>query len=158
MILPILKIPNETLKTPALPVEKFDQELIDLVENMVETMKANDGTGLASNQVGVLKSVIVVEHEEQVYKLVNPVITWQSELTEFDWEGCLSIPNKIAKVRRPVAITIGHMTTNSKINMFDAEGYLARKFLHEIDHINGILMTQRTKYIYALDQNGEIIK
>jgi peptide deformylase len=163
MILPIVKIPDPILSSPALPVTVFDDELKTLVKDMVETFESYQALGLSANQVGILKQVIVVRHideqgKQTIYSFINPVVTWRSDETEFGIEGCLSVDGKVAKVRRAVKIKVAGFTEEGKVCFIEAEKLFARIIQHEVDHANGLLITDRTKYIYRVDEQGKIIK
>ncbi len=128
-------------------VEVVDEYIKQLVLDMFETMKLNNGVGLAAPQVGVLRRVIVIditgleegkEDQEQKYALINPVITEQSGEQCID-EGCLSFPNMFGKVKRPMNITVEALNENGEKVKIKAEGLLAQAIAHEIDHLNGVL-------------------
>ncbi len=135
---------DPVLKTCAAPVEDFDESLGRLAEDMLATMREQEGVGLAANQVGRLKRILVAALEENEYVLINPVIEEASETTESRPEGCLSIPGIQVEVERPTGITIsGRDATGAPIRM-EAEGLLARIFQHEVDHLDGVLILDRT--------------
>ena len=109
---------------------------------MVETMHKFDGVGLAAVQVGILKRVIVIDlyDKSPVLKLINPVILKQKGTQEVD-EGCLSFPNKYVKVIRPEEIVVEGLDENGKKVTIKGKGLLAQALSHEIDHLNGIILT-----------------
>lgn len=160
MILDILTVPNEILKTPALPVEKFDNDLDELIKNMIETMDANDGAGLAANQIGILKQVFVFnEYKSEVvdgyevvshtsHALINPKITWSSKYKVREaWEGCLSIPDLEYRVSRPVKIKVAgflYQDNDFKLAELEADGLAARTISHEMNHLQGILISDKS--------------
>jgi peptide deformylase len=135
---------DPVLKTRASRVKEFDEALIRLTEEMLVTMRERDGVGLAANQVGRLRRVLVAGIEEDEYVLVNPVIEARSEETEVLAEGCLSIPGIQVDVERPVAVTVSGRDASGDEVRFEAEGLLARVFQHEIDHLDGVLILDRT--------------
>jgi peptide deformylase len=135
---------DPVLKTRASRVKEFDEALIRLTEEMLVTMRERDGVGLAANQVGRLRRVLVAGIEEDEYILVNPVIEARSEETEVLPEGCLSIPGIQVDVERPVAVTVSGQDASGDEVRFEAEGLLARVFQHEIDHLDGVLILDRT--------------
>ncbi|HEY3374313.1 MAG TPA: peptide deformylase [Candidatus Aquicultor sp.] len=145
-ILPIRKFPDPVLKEKVRPVETIDDELHKLIKNMIDTMYAAPGMGLAANQVGVLKSVIVVEVDEKLMVFINPEITWMSEETDDMEEGCLSVGAKVIymMVSRADKIHFKALDQDGKPVEFDAEGLKARVLQHEVDHLNGILILDRT--------------
>lgn len=144
-ILPIVIAPDPVLKQVALPVEKVDDSIRTLLDDMLQTMYNAHGIGLAANQVGVLKRCIVADVEQDTphqpgkpYKMVNPEII-ESSVTMFTYqEGCLSFPQQYGDVDRPASIRVRYLDENGKQQELQAEGLLATCIQHEIDHINGI--------------------
>jgi len=125
------------------PIENIDEELITLAENMVETTLAAPGVGLAANQIGLPWRLFVVNigvetDKENLVTLVNPKIT-AMEGSELSEEGCLSIPDVIAEVNRASQIEIKGYDLDGNEVRYEAQGYLARAFQHEMDHLNGVL-------------------
>ena len=144
MALEIKTFGDPVLKTRAGEVKAFDEALLRLTEDMLVTMHEREGVGLAANQVGRLRRVLVAAIEEDEYVIVNPVIEASSEETEVMAEGCLSIPGIQVEVERPVAVTVsGRDATGADLRL-EAEGLLARIFQHEVDHLNGVLILDRT--------------
>ena len=146
-ILPIRIYPDPVLRAKCRPVERFDAGLRKLAADMVETMHAAPGVGLAAPQVGVDLRLAVVdtsvgEDPAQLKVLVNPEIL-RREGQESDVEGCLSLPGINDKVDRPLAITLRAQELEGKAYELEAEGYLARAICHEVDHLDGILFTDR---------------
>ncbi len=113
------------------------------MSDMVETMRAAPGVGLAAPQIGVLQRVIVIEYEERLYELINPEITWMSDERLVADEGCLSIPGYVGAVERAGKVRVRAKTDKGRTTNIDAEGWLARIFQHEIDHLDGILYPDR---------------
>ena len=144
MALEVKTFGDPVLKTRATKVKEFDEALIRLTEEMLVTMREREGVGLAANQVGRLRRVLVAGIEEDEYVLVNPVIEARSEETEVLAEGCLSIPGIQVDVERPVAVTVSGQDASGDEVRFEAEGLLARIFQHEIDHLDGVLILDRT--------------
>ena len=140
----ILSIPDPLLRKVSEPVLKVDTEVKKLMDDMLETMYAAPGIGLAAVQIGILKRAIVIDLSKEDEKknplfLVNPEITFKSkELTTYE-EGCLSIPNQFAEVKRPSECKINFLDYNGKKDELHAKGLLATCIQHEIDHLNGIL-------------------
>ena len=132
------------LKTRAAPVEDFDESLERLAEEMLVTMREQEGVGLAANQVGRLKRILVAALEEDEYVVVNPVVEATDEATEAGSEGCLSIPGIQVEVERPVAITLSGQDATGRPLRIEAEGLLARIFQHEVDHLDGVTILDRT--------------
>jgi peptide deformylase len=136
---------DPVLKTRAVKVKEFDEALIRLTEDMLVTMHEREGVGLAANQVGRLKRVLVAAvEEEDEYVIINPVIEALSEKTETLPEGCLSIPGIQVEVERPVAVTVTGKDAEGDDLRIEAEGLLARVFQHEVDHLDGVLILDRT--------------
>jgi len=135
------------LATPSLPVDPEDPDLEHLVSRMRTTLEEARGVGLAAPQVGVLRRVILVQRQdlegEPVRPYLNPALAWTSEETVAGWEGCLSIPDERAQVERPAAIRVAHVTGEGEPHEEEVEGWTARIFQHEIDHLDGVLFTEK---------------
>ena len=144
MPLEVRKFGDPVLKTRAAPVENFDESLLRLTKDMLATMRDNEGVGLAATQVGRLKRVFVAAIEDDEYVMVNPVLTDISETTETATEGCLSIPGIQVDVERPVAVTISGQDVSGKPLQIEASDLLARVLQHEVDHLDGVLILDRT--------------
>ena len=144
MALEIKSFGDPVLKTRAAPVREFDESLQRLTEEMLATMREREGVGLAANQVGRLRRVLVAAVEDEEYTIVNPKIEDSSEETEVGAEGCLSIPGIQVEVERPTAVTISGQDPAGKPIRLEASGLLARIFQHEVDHLNGVLILDRT--------------
>lgn len=130
---------DEILKKVSKPVEKVDDKIRTLVQDMIETMHKYNGVGLAAVQVGILKRVLVVHidyEKEEPIVLINPEIIKQKGAQTCE-EGCLSFPNKFAKVVRPEEITVEGLDENGKKIKITGKGLLAQALSHEIDHLNG---------------------
>ena len=137
--LQIRKLGDEVLRKTCRPVDTITPRTLTLLDDMVETMRAADGCGLAAPQVGILRRIVVVEVEPgEVYELINPKIIAYSGEQEGQ-EGCLSVPGKWGTVRRPMHVTV--RATNRHGKEFDVTGseLLARAFCHELDHLDGKL-------------------
>jgi peptide deformylase len=135
---------DPVLKSRATPVKDFDESLEHLAEEMMRVMREAEGVGLAANQIGRLKRIFVAAHEDEEYAIVNPVIEERSEITEKDIEGCLSIPETRVEVERPTVVTVSGQGPSGEPVRVEAEGLLARIFQHEIDHLDGVLILDRT--------------
>ena len=135
---------DPVLKSRATPVKEFDESLEHLAEEMMRVMREAEGVGLAANQIGRLKRIFVAAHEDEQYAIVNPVIEVRSETTEKDIEGCLSIPETRVEVERPTAVTVSGQNPSGEPVRVEVEGFLARIFQHEIDHLDGVLILDRT--------------
>lgn len=142
MVRPLVFHPDPRLRTTSRPVKKIGRSVRRLLDDMVETMYEHKGVGLAANQVGVTKRLIVVDPGDDLRMLVNPEIL-SAEGEEIAVEGCLSIPEQIGEVPRATHIRVRALTPQGKDVWFDADGYLARIIQHEVDHINGVLFLDR---------------
>ncbi|MEQ9331696.1 peptide deformylase [Thalassobaculum sp.] len=154
-ILPIIWAPDPVLKTKCKPVEAVDDEVRRLVDDMLATMYAAPGVGLAAPQIGVEKRVIVVDvagkdEKPQPIALINPEITWASEDTQVYEEGCLSLPEMYADVERPARVKVRYLDRGGARQEIEGDGLLAVCLQHEIDHIDGVLFVDR---ISALKRN-----
>lgn len=142
--LPIITAPDPRLKRRAKPVEKVDARIRRLMDDMLETMYAAPGIGLAAPQVGVLERVIVVDvagpdEPPQPLCLANPEVLWSSEEEAVYDEGCLSLPEQFAEVARPSRVRLRYLDREGEIRELEAEGLLATCIQHEIDHLEGTL-------------------
>ena len=144
MALDIRMFGDPVLKTRAAPVESFDGSLAHLAEEMLLTMHGREGVGLAANQVGRLKRILVAAVEDENFVLVNPVIEEAADTAEQALEGCLSIPEIQVEVERPAAVTISAQDTSGAPLRIEASGLLARIFQHEIDHLDGVPVLERS--------------
>ncbi len=132
------------LRKQSREVTKFDERLWTLLDDMAETMYADDGVGLAAVQVASLKRAVVVDLDdgEGITELINPVIT-KEEGIQYEIEGCLSIPGEYYETIRPEKITVEYDDRYGKHHVEEVEGFRAVAYSHEIDHTNGILFLDR---------------
>jgi peptide deformylase len=153
----IVTPPHPVLRQKARPVTDFGPELQHLIDDMVETMRSSHGIGLAANQVALPWQVIVVEmplvesddpddppppsHAGELFTLVNPRITWNSNATEEGVEGCLSLPGIVGEVERYQEVRVDAQTRHGKKFRMRFKDWLARIFQHEVDHLHGVLFT-----------------
>lgn len=144
MTLEVRTFGDPVLKSRATPVDKFDESLQQLAEDMLETMREHEGVGLAANQVGRLKRVLVASLEDEHYVIVNPEVDEVGAESEKDVEGCLSIPEIQVDVERPTRVVVSGRDLSGAAVRVEAEGLLARILQHEIDHLNGVLILDRT--------------
>ncbi len=153
-VLPLVVAPDPRLNQKSAPVEKVDDSIRALVQDMLETMYASNGIGLAAVQVGVHKRILVmdVEHGSDRYPdteasegkstplvLINPEIVESSAEQNVYEEGCLSFPGQYAKVERPKRVTVRYLDTQGKEQHLHADGLLATCVQHEMDHLNGVV-------------------
>lgn len=136
---------DPALRTPARPVERFDDALRDEVRRMGSLMVDALGVGLAANQVGVLNRVLVyrVPQQDGIAALINPEIEWAGDGEEILEEGCLSLPAVHVDVERPVHIRVRALDEHGKPITVEASGLEARVIQHEVDHLDGILVLER---------------
>jgi peptide deformylase len=145
MMLSVLKEPDPKLRFKAQPVEKVDDDIRQLMDDMLETMYQNDGIGLAAPQVGVSKRVVVLDlnagtdEKPNIYFMANPEILTVSDETSVRNEGCLSVPEVQAEVSRPARVRIRYLNRDNCSVEADVDGLFATCVQHEIDHLNGVL-------------------
>lgn len=157
--------PNEILRRKTHKVTDFGKELQILIDDMVETMRAEPGVGLAAPQVAVSLRLIVVEFGNEddetvpakLYIVANPEISRSSEEMVKGVEGCLSIPGFAGEVNRSVEIVVRGQNRHGKPIRIKAKGWLARIFQHEIDHLNGVLFIDRAERVWKIEEE-EIAK
>ncbi len=141
-VLRIRRYPDPVLRARCAPVGTVDEEVRRLLDDMLETMYAAPGIGLAAPQVGVTRRLVVVDVSEEKnapLRLVDPEIVWRSEETEVAEEGCLSLPDIYGEVRRARAIRLRYRDETGTLRELAAEGLLARCLQHELDHLDGVL-------------------
>lgn len=141
---PIIIEPDPILRKKSQKLENVDNELRALMDDMLETMYAAPGIGLAAVQIGILKQIIVIDVSKKNEKknpifLVNPKITFKSKKTSIFEEGCLSLPGHFAEIERPAECYVDYINYDGKKKNLKAEGILATCIQHEIDHLDGIL-------------------
>jgi peptide deformylase len=154
-ILTVITAPDPRLKVKSKPVERVDDGVRRLMDDMLETMYAAPGVGLAAPQVGVAKRVIVVDiaregEPPQPLKMANPEIVWASDETVVCEEGCLSVPDHYSEVLRPKEVKVRYLDHENEIREIHATGFLATCLQHEIDHLDGVLFIDR---VSALRRN-----
>jgi peptide deformylase len=174
----VVTLPDPVLRRKARPVTAFDKNLQTLIDDMIQTMRAAPGVGLAAPQVGVSERLIVVEYAEppelpeapegaepapdaeaesvepvpevkpKLYVVANPVIMKASSETVLGVEGCLSIPGLVGEVERYASIQVKGLNRRGQVMKVKADGWLARIFQHEIDHINGVVFPDRATRLW----------
>jgi len=130
---------DEILKKKSKEVTQIDEKILELIQDMIETMHKYDGVGLAAVQVGVLKRIVVIDLYEEgkpPYIIINPEIVKTKGVQTVD-EGCLSFPNKFAKIERPKEVTVRALNEKGEKITIKGEDLLAQALCHEIDHLNG---------------------
>jgi peptide deformylase len=133
----VVVYPDERLKLVSSPVEKIDEELIDLINEMFRVMYESDGCGLAGVQIGVLQRLFVMEIKGKKYVMINPEILERSRDYSFQEEGCLSLPGIGAEVKRSKRVTVKYTDIDGKEKILKAAGLLAVCIQHEYDHLDG---------------------
>ena len=150
--LQIRKVGDEALRKVCRPVDAITPRILTLLDDMVETMRAANGVGLAAPQVGILRRIVVIEVEPgEVLELINPkIIAFSGE--QDGQEGCLSVPGRWGMVKRPMHVTVRAL--NRKGEEFEITGHelLARCFCHELDHLDGALYIDKA---YSMDEDDE---
>jgi peptide deformylase len=163
----IVTLPEPVLRRKARAVTKFDKGLQTVIDDMIETMRQAPGVGLAAPQIGLSERIIVIEYFEReedeeneeapkkVWAVLNPEIVRSSDEKVMGVEGCLSIPGLVGEVERHAAIQIKGLTRHGKPMKIKAEGWLARIFQHEIDHLNGVLFPDRAARVWKPQEEVE---
>lgn len=148
----ILTQGDAALEKMCRPVERFDRKLHWLLDDLKETLEEAGGVGLAAPQVGILRRVVVVvDDQEQMIELVNPVIIHQEGEQE-DWEGCLSVPGMYGKVTRPSFVTVRAQDREGNFFEVSGEEIVARCFCHELEHLDGRLFVEHTDKLYTREE------
>ena len=140
----IVKIGDDVLRKVCRTQLTFDEKLATILDDMAETMYKAEGVGLAAPQVGILRRFCVVDVGDGLIELINPVITEKSG-KQMGSEGCLSVPERFEEVERPMSVTIRAQDRKGNNIVISAEGFKARAFCHEIDHLDGVLYIDRVK-------------
>ncbi len=142
----IRQYPDPVLRLHAQVVEKFDGDLAQLVDRMIRLMQDARGVGLAATQVGILRRVVVLktDDEDEPRVLVNPRIRERSDLTEEDTEGCLSLQGVVVPVERSLTVLVEAQDADGAAFELELEGLGARVAQHEVDHLDGVLIVDRT--------------
>jgi peptide deformylase len=168
----IVYLPNPILRKKAKPITKFDKDLQTLIDDMFETMREAPGVGLAAPQINLPMQLAVIEYaegeddeerpedapppEKKMYVIINPEITKVSEEKVLGIEGCLSIPGLIGEVERHEAIQVKALNRHGNPVKLKLDGWLARIFQHEIDHLNGVLFTDKATQVWKPKDDEEV--
>lgn len=142
----ILTYPHPVLLSKSQPVDKIDQEIRDILDEMTDVMQFSNGVGLAAPQIGISKRLITVLLNGKLYQVINPQITWQKG-SQKNIEGCLSLPNQSYEVKRSEEIIVEGISPDKKEVSLLINGLLACVFQHEIDHLDGILINASGTYV-----------
>ena len=159
----ILTEENPALRKVCRPYTAFDERLHQLLDDMKETLSQANGVGLAAPQVGIIRRACIVmetnvpEGEDEYFiELVNPEVVEVSEETQTGLEGCLSLPGKYGIVTRPEHVVVRAQDRNGDWYEYEGDEILARCFLHEIDHLDGVLFTDRATHMYTDEEMEEL--
>jgi len=142
----VVQVGDDVLRQRCAEVEVFDEKLHQLLDDMKDTVKKEQGAGLAAPQVGVLKRVVVVDVEEGYFEFINPVILSQKG-EQNGWEGCLSVKGRSGIVSRPMKVKISFQDRNGQKYLLQAKGFFARAICHELDHLDGVLYIDKASHI-----------
>lgn len=142
----IVQVGDDVLRKKSFPVSVIDQKVIDLLDDMKETLKKAEGVGLAAPQVGVLKRIFIISLDGQYYECINPEIIKQSGAQKGE-EGCLSVAGKYGTVVRPMKVVVKATDRFGKEFTVNAQGFMARAFCHENDHLDGVLYIDKAESI-----------
>jgi len=164
----IVTLPDPILRRKARTVTTFDKKLQAVIDDMIETMRVAPGVGLAAPQVGISERLIVVEYYEnkqaeeagedakkKVWAILNPEIVKASEEKVMGVEGCLSVPNLVGEVERHESVQVKGLNRRGQPMRVKAQGWLARIFQHEIDHLNGVVFTDRATHVWLPETEEE---
>ena len=146
----IVQVGDDVLRQRCAEVETFDEKLWALLDDMKDTVKKEQGAGLAAPQVGVLRRVVVVDVAEGYFEFINPVILSQKG-EQTDWEGCLSVKGKSGIVSRPMKVKLAYQDRNGEKYLLQAKGFFARAICHELDHLDGVLYIDKASRVQKID-------
>lgn len=169
----IVNLPDPILRRKAKPIAKFDKDLQILIDDMIETMREAPGVGLAAPQINISQQLAVVEYAEnedeeseeeeaesakpkKLYVLINPEIIRSSEEKVLGVEGCLSIPGLLGEVERHESVQVKALNRHGKPVKLKVDGWTARIFQHEIDHLNGVLFTDRATSVWTPREGEDV--
>ena len=150
----VVQTGDPVLRKKCEQVNSFNKELGALLDDMKETVRAENGAGLAAPQIGISKRVVVIDVGEGYFELVNPVII-STKGEQCGPEGCLSVKGKQGTVIRPDKVKAEYRDRNGKKHKLTAEGFFARAVCHELDHLDGILYTDKAEEVYDLPPEEE---
>jgi len=145
----VVQTGDPVLREKCAEVKAFNKELWALLDDMKETVRAENGAGLAAPQIGLALRVVVIDVEEGFFELVNPVIVAQKG-EQVGPEGCLSVKGKQGTVKRPDKVKVEYRDRTGRKHKLTADGFFARAVCHELDHLDGILYTDKAVEVYDL--------
>jgi len=151
----IVKEGDEILRKRAREVTEINDHIRMILDDMLETMRAHNGSGIAAPQVGILKRMFLAEVDGELIELINPVIL-ESEGSQSEDEGCLSVPGMIGTVERPEYIKMKGLNRDGQEVVYEGTGFLPIVLSHEYDHLEGILYTDKATNIRELDQDRDL--
>ena len=154
-ILNIVKEGDETLRKKCRPVTEITPRIITLLDDMRETLAAANGVGLAAPQVGILRRICLVDDGEEVLELINPEII-ETEGEQQEMEGCLSVPDVWGITDRPMRVKVRALNRHGEEFIAEGEELTARCFCHEIDHLDGVLFTDKAVHILTPEEVAEM--
>lgn len=154
-ILNIVKEGDETLRKKCRPVTEITPRIITLLDDMRETLAAANGVGLAAPQVGILRRICLVDDGEEVLELINPEII-ETEGEQQEMEGCLSVPDVWGITDRPMRVKVRALNRHGEEFIAEGEELAARCFCHEIDHLDGVLFTDKAVHILTPEEVAEM--
>lgn len=151
---------DDVLLKKCRPVEKFDDKLFELLDDMADTMYESNGVGLAAPQVGIRRRIVVIDVDDDngLIELINPEIVYKSDETEISLEGCLSYVGQWGYVERPLKVKAKAQDRNGDYFEIEGEGLLARCLCHEIDHLEGISFKSRAQRMLTKEEIEEMAK
>lgn len=142
----VVQVGDDVLRKKCFEVTAFDEKLAALLDDMKDTVRREEGAGLAAPQVGVLRRAVVIDVDEGFFELINPVIV-ESKGEQTGYEGCLSVRGKRGIVTRPMVVKVEYSDRGGKRKKLTARGFFARAVCHELDHLDGVLYTDRAERI-----------
>ena len=142
----VVQVGDDVLRQKCFPVEAFDEKLHQILDDMKDTVKKEQGAGLAAPQIGILRRMAVVDVEEGYFELINPTIV-QQKGEQTGWEGCLSVRGKMGQVSRPMKVTVVYQDRFGEKQLIKAKGFFAKAICHELDHLDGILYIDKATNI-----------
>lgn len=154
MVRYVVQVGDDVLRQKCAEVKKFDRTLGELLDDMKQTVRAENGAGLAAPQIGLPIRVVVIDVSEGFFEMVNPVIL-SAKGEQTGAEGCLSVKGKQGTVTRPEKVKAEYRDRYGRKHKVTAEGFFARAVCHELDHLDGILYTDKAIEVYDLPEEGE---
>jgi len=145
---------DDILRKKAKPVKEINASILTLLDDMWETLRDKNGVGLAAPQIGVLKRIAIMEHDEETYEMINPVILAEEGTQNCD-EACLSIPGYHGDIDRPLSITVEALNRDGESFTVTAKEYLASVFCHELDHLDGVLYVDKASNVRPIEAGEE---